>query len=133
MHNCSGPRPDSGLEAKRSTESPTPSMAPISRVQSDSSVQKQKLPTINDVLLCYATVPGFEALRDTVDGSWYIESMCKMWSQNAHNKELMDLLSYVDRDMQRKQSSEGYIQTASFSAIGFSKKLFFNPGFYTVA
>lgn len=88
----------------------------------------QKIPTINDVLLCYATVPGFEALRDIVDGSWYIESMCKLWSQNAHNKEIMDLLSYVNIDMQKKQSMEGFIQTASFTNIGFSKKLFFNPG-----
>lgn len=117
------------MEAKRSTESPIPVTAPISRLQSD-SFGAQKLPTINDVLLCYATVPGFEALRDIVDGSWYIESMCKIWSQNAHNKELIDLLSYVDIDMRKKQSLEGYIQTAGFSAIGFSKKLFFNPGFY---
>lgn len=83
------------------------------------------------MLLCYATVPGFEALRDTVYGSWYIESMCKIWSQNAHNKELMDLLSYVDRHMRNKESPEGFIQTASFTGIGFSKKLFINPGFYT--
>lgn len=102
----------------------------VSRVQKD-TFNLPKLPTINDVMICYATVPGFETMRDPAYGSWYIESMCKIWAQSAHNLELKELLDNVGKDVQRKQSSEGHIQTGSYANIGFFKKLFFNPGFYS--
>lgn len=99
------------------------------RLQKD-SFNLPKLPTINDVMICYATVPGFETLRYPESGSWYIESMCKIWSLSAHNLELKELLDNVGADVHRKQSLEGHIQTSSYANIGFFKKMFFNPGYY---
>lgn len=113
------------MEANRPSK---PTETIVERVQKD-VFNLPKLPTVHDVMICYATVPGFETMRDPDSGSWYIESMCKIWAQSAHNMELKELLDNVGADVHRKQSSEGHIQTGSYTNVGFFKKMFFNPGF----
>jgi caspase Dronc len=53
------------------------------------------MPTFSDILICYATVPGFQTHRDPMYGSWYIQSMCKIWSARAHDTDVEDLVKMV--------------------------------------
>lgn len=94
------------------------------------AVASQNIPVCSDIKICYATGPGFEAMREPDTGSWYIESMCGIWARHAHDKSLDDLLKMVGENQLNKQSRHGNIQTAHNEDRGFFKKLYFNPGFY---
>lgn len=85
---------------------------------------------MTDMKVCYATMRGFEALRDTKLGSWYVISTCKIWSEHAHNKDLDHLMRMVGEDSSLNQSEKGYRQTATNEEIGWYRALYFNPGFY---
>lgn len=91
---------------------------------------RQNIPVCSDMKICYATGPGFEAMREPDTGSWYIESMCGIWARHAHDKSLDDLLKMVGESQLNKKSRHGNIQTAHNEDCGFFKKLYFNPGYY---
>lgn len=43
------------------------------------------VPRTADLLIFWATVPGYGAIRDKKKGSWFIQSLCKTILEN-HNK-----------------------------------------------
>lgn len=89
------------------------------------------MPTMSDVKICYASVPGYATLRDPDDGSWYIEVMCKVWAEDAHDTCLSDLLSNVGKVVGNRREAVTYeLQTESNEGRGFHNTLFFNPGYY---
>lgn len=137
---CRGEQPERSLNHKQMLRQSTTAARP--RItQSDaadlgggtatgSSESVSPIPTVSDMKICYATGPGFEAMRDPNTGSWYIESMCKIWAEYAHDKSLDDLLKMVGEAQLERQSTDGNIQTAHNEDRGFFKKLYFNPGYY---
>lgn len=80
--------------------------------------------------ICYATVPGYNAFRDPNMGSWYIEAMCKVFAEHAHDTHLEDLLKLIGLILEQRRTEYSELQTASNEDRGFTKRLFFNPGFY---
>lgn len=87
-------------------------------------------PFYSDMKICYATSAGFMAQRDPIRGSWYIESMCSIWSDHAHAKHLDDLLKLVGQHAHNMETTDGDIQTAGNEDRGFYRSLFFHPGLY---
>lgn len=88
------------------------------------------IPTYSDIKICYATVPGYRSFRDPLDGSWYIQIMCEIWSEHAHDTHLDDLLKMVGSTASVKRTENSKLQTCSNEDRGFFKKLYFNPGYY---
>lgn len=80
--------------------------------------------------ICYATLPGYNAFRDPELGSFYIEVMCKIFAQHAHDTHLEDLLKLIGTMLEKMRTERFELQTASNEDRGFNKKLYFNPGFY---
>ena len=39
---------------------------------------------LGDILLGYATAPGYTAYRSPLEGSWYILALCKKLNEHAH-------------------------------------------------
>lgn len=113
---------DPGIPGRRKIESDH-----ISAIQMRDSFE---VPTYTDMKICYATVPGFRSFRDPESGSWYIQVMCTVWSEHAHDTHLDDLLKMVGNTAGEKRTEESKMQTCSNEDRGFFKKLFFNPGFY---
>jgi len=56
-----------------------------------------RMPTYEDTLVCYSTVPGFVSNRDPDRGTWYIESLTKVFMVCAHNTEIMEMLKRVKK------------------------------------
>lgn len=93
------------------------------------------LPTMSDMKICYATAPGYKSFRDVDTGSWYIQIMCEVWSQHAHDTSLDDLLKMVGNtasqlrtEVDKEQNQ--LQQVCSNEDRGFFKSLYFNPGYY---
>ena len=53
-------------------------------------------PEFKDILLCYATIPGYVANRATDTGTWYTRTLCEVFMNDAHNTELKKLLDKVN-------------------------------------
>uniref|UniRef100_A0A240PPR3 Caspase n=1 Tax=Anopheles epiroticus TaxID=199890 RepID=A0A240PPR3_9DIPT len=91
---CRGTKFDVGV--KRS--SPSPSI--VTDTVDAFPVSSQRvciIPAMADVLVMYSTYDGHYSWRNPVNGSWFIQSLCSELNQNAHRKELMQLLTSVSR------------------------------------
>ncbi len=92
--------------------------------------REASVPTFSDILICYATVPGYKVHRQSEAGSWYIQELVKTFAHYAFDYPIEDLMKMVDFEVLRIRHSQGYLQTAAYENRGFSKALYFNPGFY---
>lgn len=90
------------------------------------------MPSYNDILICYATVPGYQAHRDPEFGSWYVKILCQTLALHAHDTHLEDMLKLVSaKTMDMKDRyGENFVQVASTENRGFNKLLYFNPKKY---
>uniref|UniRef100_A0AAG5DXJ1 Caspase n=1 Tax=Anopheles atroparvus TaxID=41427 RepID=A0AAG5DXJ1_ANOAO len=86
--------------------------------------------TYCDMLVCYATVPGFAAHRDPSHGSWFVESMCRVWAEHAHDTDVEILMKLVGEFASTYRTETAALQTICTEQRGFFKQLFLNPGYY---
>lgn len=107
------------------------------RVENDSSAATEQIDqhetnvsTFSDIQICYGTLPGFKSFRDPNDGSWYIQVLCDVFAEHAHDTHLADLLKIIGNTMSTRRTEQMHIQTVSNTDRGFYKTLFFNPGYY---
>ncbi|KAK4879284.1 hypothetical protein RN001_007430 [Aquatica leii] len=56
-------------------------------------------PKTADVLLFWATVPGYGAVRDTSRGSWFIQSLCSHIQQRGHEMHFEDICTLVKQEV----------------------------------
>lgn len=96
-----------------------------SQIEHDSS--DKLFPSYSDILICYGTVPGYKAHRDTQSGSWYVQELCKVFAEHACDCHLEDMLKIVGQKTMEIRESEGRVQVASSENRGFTKLMYFNP------
>lgn len=87
------------------------------------------MPTYADMYICFSTVPGFSAHRDTSLGSWLVESMCKVWSEHAHDTDIEQLMKLVGKLMASYRTENLGMQTLACEQYGFYDLLYLNPGY----
>lgn len=100
------------------------------RIQTDGNRAHGELievPSYSDIIICYATLPGFVAHRDTESGSWYITELCKVFAQHAHDTHLENLLKMLNKEISNIRVIMQQAQTTSTDNRGFEKLMFFNP------
>lgn len=90
----------------------------------------EMLRSYEDMLLAYATLPGYVAFRDKITGSWFIQILCEVFMKYAHEAHLQDLLSMVDERLRILRTSGGECQTLTVTSIGFNKHCYLNPGLF---
>lgn len=57
------------------------------------------IPTTCDVLVMYATVEGYSAWRDTVNGSWFVQTLVKKLEEHRDRRDLMSILTIVNKEV----------------------------------
>jgi len=87
-----------------------------------------KDPTWEDMVILYATVPGFVANRNLYRGTWLIECLCYVFMNYAREMDLREMLDEVARRLRGYESEQGFKQSCSYESRHFYNKLFFNPG-----
>uniref|UniRef100_G3Q4K6 Caspase 3, apoptosis-related cysteine peptidase b n=1 Tax=Gasterosteus aculeatus aculeatus TaxID=481459 RepID=G3Q4K6_GASAC len=55
-----------------------------------------RIPVEADFLYAYSTTPGFNAWRDTQNGSWFMQSLCEMLRRFSGQLELMQIMTRVN-------------------------------------
>ncbi|XP_069049267.1 caspase-3-like [Lepisosteus oculatus] len=56
----------------------------------------EKLPVEADFLYAYSTAPGYYSWRNTMNGSWFIQSLCHMLTKYGRELELMQIMTRVN-------------------------------------
>ncbi|XP_055299281.1 caspase-1-like [Sitodiplosis mosellana] len=70
-------------------------------VQLDKKKRPQK-----DYLIVYSTMPGHVSYRDTENGTWFIESLCKVLNEKKHELDLFQMLTLVNQKVAVDYQSE---------------------------
>eukprot|EP00094_Tigriopus_californicus_P009381 TCALIF_09046-PA protein Name:"Similar to CASP2 Caspase-2 (Gallus gallus)" AED:0.11 eAED:0.11 QI:358/1/0.85/1/0.5/0.57/7/0/265 len=90
-----------------------------------------KTPSWEDYLIANATIPGYVAHRNTQRGSWFVECVCQVFMEHAHDTDIRDMLDKVGLKMRNNYESRfGTFQTSTHESRHFYKKLYFNPTDY---
>ena len=54
---------------------------------------------LNDSYEFYATVPGYGAWRNKIEGSYFIRTFCNIFQIHAKDKEIMDMFQMVVKEL----------------------------------
>ncbi|NXK54933.1 CASP3 protein, partial [Chauna torquata] len=85
---CRGTELDSGIEADSGSD----------------ETMCQKIPVEADFLYAYSTAPGYYSWRNAAEGSWFIQSLCRVLREYARKLELMQILTRVNRRVAEYES-----------------------------
>lgn len=55
-----------------------------------------KHPIMADILIAYATVPRYVSWRNSQRGTWYVQSICKVFAERAQHDDILTLLTKVN-------------------------------------
>lgn len=88
-----------------------------------------KDPVWEDMVIAFATIPGFVSWRNTVKGSWFIETLCIVFMEHSYDTSLRDMLDLVGQKLKKRQSTQGQKQSAEYTVRSFHKKLYLHPAF----
>ncbi|XP_075053200.1 caspase-3 [Mixophyes fleayi] len=78
---CRGTDLDSGVETDSGSES---------------HEETYRIPVEADFLYAYSTVPGYYSWRNTLNGSWFVQSLCEMLKLHGRKLELVQILTCVN-------------------------------------
>ncbi|XP_028665804.2 caspase-2 [Erpetoichthys calabaricus] len=107
---CRGEMPDVGvdqLDGSERAESPGCEQ----RDAGISKPQKPRLPTQSDMICGYASLKGTAALRNTKQGSWFVQALNIVFCQRAKDRHVADMLVEVNALI---KSREGYAPGTEF-------------------
>jgi len=129
---CRGDEADYGVvESLKLPEERTDSDArrvePAEPLRNNNPQQDFKGVSWEDMLVAYATLPGYVANRDRYRGTWFVESLCSVFMERAADTDLRDMLDVVAQRLKNYESEMGTKQTFAYEVRHFYKKLFFNP------
>ncbi|KTG29915.1 hypothetical protein cypCar_00006836 [Cyprinus carpio] len=65
-------------------------------VETDSADKPIRIPVEADFLYAYSTVSGYYSWRNTMTGSWFIQSLCEMIAKYGKELELMQIMTRVN-------------------------------------
>ena len=115
---CRGHEEDVGVARKAQTDA----------IPVKPTTTQTKDPSWQDMIIAFSTVPGYVAYRDPNHGSWFIESLVKVFMNSACDKDLLLLLRDVSDVMDKISHEDGYKQSFTWENRSFKRALYFNPG-----
>ncbi|KAJ8676109.1 hypothetical protein QAD02_011895 [Eretmocerus hayati] len=83
-----------------------------------------------DMLIVYATIPGYVSYRDEFNGSWFIQVLCEVFMNYAHKVPVQELFYMIDSRLKNIRTLSDACQTPSITSQGFNQYCFLNPGLF---
>ncbi|XP_043518327.1 caspase-6 isoform X1 [Frieseomelitta varia] len=127
---CRGAKKQKSVKEPRYTTDISNFQQPLDEMIHFRRNNREMLRSYEDMLLVYATLPGYVAFRDTITGSWFIQILCEVFMKYAHKAHLQDLLNMVDERLKIQRTNGGECQTLTVTSIGFNKHCYLNPGLF---
>ena len=64
-----------------------------------------KVPIHSDFLIAHSTISGFYSWRNTVQGSWFIQTLTKILDEHALKRDLVTMLTITSNRVAREYES----------------------------
>lgn len=99
----------------------------------DTTTYVKRIPVEADFLYGYSTVYGHYSWRNSVQGSWFIQELCRVFDQYGSELEIMQLLTIVNRRVAYYHESNASDKTMSGKrqvpciVSMLTKELYFKP------
>ncbi|XP_011660412.1 caspase-3-like [Strongylocentrotus purpuratus] len=95
------------------------------------------VPDNADIYVAYATSEGYFSIRNRVDGSWFIQSLCEELIAHVHIEDLDTIMNRVTRRVigftrsviDGEGKKKKWLQTPDISKQGIGKKIYFMPNY----
>ncbi|XP_055364141.1 caspase-4-like [Betta splendens] len=81
-----------------------------------------------DFIMCYAVAEGYYAHRDSKNGSWYIQDLCKQLKNCGDSLEFTELLTLVNNNVSKMEDREKKKQIPCFASM-LTKNLYLQKKF----
>nr|CAD7596664.1 unnamed protein product [Timema genevievae] len=120
FQNCRGTETDYGMK-----------LTGGGRTQFDGIPNKRVRSSYSDMLIAHSTLPGYTSNRDIYRGTWFVQAICKIFMEHAHDTDVEDMLKMVDQKLANSASEVHSMQTSCYENRGFRRKFYFNPGIYS--
>ena len=122
-----------GDDFDKGTDVPDSGTADIARYLSADVVdggEFQALPAQADMLIAYATTPGYVSWRNSEHGSWFIQAIDEVFRKQAYKEELCAMMVEVNKVVARDFEASGHHRQMPSPIIQLLKKFYFRPGYY---
>ncbi|XP_051993743.1 caspase-3-like [Xyrauchen texanus] len=102
-------------------------------VEADSAYGSMRIPVEADFLYAYSTAPGYYSWRNTMTGSWFIQSLCEMMTRYGKELELMQIITRVNHkvalDFESTSNMPGFDAKKQIPCIVsmLTKEMYFTP------
>lgn len=112
---CRGTDLDGGIETDGGDDGPT------------------KIPVEADFLYAFSTAPGYYSWRNTMTGSWFIQSLCEMISKYGKELEILHIMTRVNHkvavEFESVSTSQGFHAKKQIPCIVsmLTKEMYFSP------
>nr|CRZ24914.1 BMA-CED-3 [Brugia malayi] len=91
--------------------------------------QKTKSPIEADILVSYATTPGYVSWRNSMKGSWFVQSICEVFAKYAKSTDILSMLTLVNKQVADAfESSSGSFKQIPDHSSRLRKAFYFFPG-----
>lgn len=96
------------------------------------NTDKLSLPIEADFLYAYSTAAGFYSWRNNAKGSWFIQTLCEVFNEHAHNTDIVRMLTKVNAIISQRTSRTKLPQTdnkrqVSSTVSQLRKEFYFFP------
>ncbi|XP_008297494.1 caspase-3a [Stegastes partitus] len=102
-------------------------------IETDSGEDTTKIPVEADFLYAFSTAPGYYSWRNTMTGSWFIQSLCDMVSKYGKELELQHIMTRVNHkvavEFESISNSPGFNAKKQIPCIVsmLTKEMYFTP------
>ncbi|XP_030591190.1 caspase-3a [Archocentrus centrarchus] len=102
-------------------------------IETDSGSDGIKIPVEADFLYAFSTAPGYYSWRNTMTGSWFIQSLCDMISKYGKEIELLHIMARVNHkvavEFESVSNSPGFHAKKQIPCIVsmLTKEMYFSP------
>ncbi|XP_054727178.1 caspase-8 [Anastrepha obliqua] len=92
-----------------------PKLLIIQACQKDESPINEKRKTnvaphrFGDMVKAMSTVPGYAAMRHTVDGTWFVQELCNAVERFGDRRHIVDILIAVNRKVSERRGNENEV------------------------
>ena len=93
-----------------------PKMVFIQACRGDNVLQRDAATNAEDLLISFATPHGFASYRDEY-GSWYMQSICRIFNEGYKTKDLASMITEVKAAVMKKVGKEADGTTAKQSPV----------------
>ena len=96
--------------------------------EDETDAKMSALPVEADMLLAYATVPGYVSWRNSERGSWFIQALTEVLVHDSSKDDITHMMITVNRKVATEFEAKGRRKQMPAPVLQLLKKLYFRPG-----